>query len=354
MKWKRIYFVCTLIGLFSFCYVIMNKHYDGLARYPYKLSEKQRKKILHNLTTDEINMLISRKIKPSQFLPYINIIGFELDNTLYYDSIFHNKKENVTLEYIVNFVNTYRQKLEYNNIKDSLNNYSFNVLIRYFDEGNSFVPNATLVPNPSHIYTLISNKNTLYTYEPLNLISQESIPFQNILYGSNSCMLHQELIKPLAELMANAKEINQQANGDMSIIAAYTSYEEQTKFYTIQKPTMNGSEFYRFFDDPGQSELQLGYSLILAPNHKIAAMQADPNLALTTIFELDEQAKQQAIWLQENAYKYGFIIRFPDDAAKFTEKDYQPFTLRYVGKELAKDIQNKESTLNQMNLKEYQ
>lgn len=43
-------------------------------------------------------------------------------------------------------------------------------------------------------------------------------------------------------------------------------------------------------------------------------------------------------WLEENCWKYGFILRYPDDKIEITGIIYEPWHFRYVGKELAKDI----------------
>lgn len=43
-------------------------------------------------------------------------------------------------------------------------------------------------------------------------------------------------------------------------------------------------------------------------------------------------------WLTENAYKYGFILRYPSDKAEITGIDYEPWHYRYVGKDAAKEI----------------
>lgn len=43
-------------------------------------------------------------------------------------------------------------------------------------------------------------------------------------------------------------------------------------------------------------------------------------------------------WLASNSWKYGFIVRYPDDKMEITGIIYEPWHLRYVGKEMAKDI----------------
>lgn len=43
-------------------------------------------------------------------------------------------------------------------------------------------------------------------------------------------------------------------------------------------------------------------------------------------------------WLAENAYKYGFIQRYPEDKSDITGIDYEPWHYRYVGKTAAAEI----------------
>ena len=43
-------------------------------------------------------------------------------------------------------------------------------------------------------------------------------------------------------------------------------------------------------------------------------------------------------WLVENAYKYGFILRYPVGKQEITGTSYEPWHYRYVGVEAAKDI----------------
>ena len=42
--------------------------------------------------------------------------------------------------------------------------------------------------------------------------------------------------------------------------------------------------------------------------------------------------------MQENAHKYGFILRYPKDKEDITEIIYEPWHYRYVGKEHAETI----------------
>lgn len=43
-------------------------------------------------------------------------------------------------------------------------------------------------------------------------------------------------------------------------------------------------------------------------------------------------------WLAQNAWRYGFILRYPEDKTGITGTDYEPWHYRYVGTEAAKEI----------------
>lgn len=43
-------------------------------------------------------------------------------------------------------------------------------------------------------------------------------------------------------------------------------------------------------------------------------------------------------WLQENAYRYGFIQRYPDDKVGITGISYEPWHYRYVGEAVALEM----------------
>lgn len=45
-------------------------------------------------------------------------------------------------------------------------------------------------------------------------------------------------------------------------------------------------------------------------------------------------------WLKDNCYKYGFIIRYPKDKENITGYMYEPWHIRYVGKELSVKLYN--------------
>lgn len=45
-------------------------------------------------------------------------------------------------------------------------------------------------------------------------------------------------------------------------------------------------------------------------------------------------------WINDNCYKFGFIIRYPRGHEKYTGYPYEPWHIRYVGNDLARKLYN--------------
>ena len=80
---------------------------------------------------------------------------------------------------------------------------------------------------------------------------------------------------------------------------------------------------------PGTSEHELGLAVDINPDYNYSG---------------DDELYR---WLADNAYKYGFILRYPDGEESITGIAYEPWHYRYVGKENAFDIKNSGLTLEE-------
>ncbi len=69
---------------------------------------------------------------------------------------------------------------------------------------------------------------------------------------------------------------------------------------------------------------------------------SEHQMGLAVDISMDDNGGQGAVdvwqWLMENSYKYGFILRYPEDKAEITGIAYEPWHYRYVGKEAAEEI----------------
>ena len=52
-------------------------------------------------------------------------------------------------------------------------------------------------------------------------------------------------------------------------------------------------------------------------------------------------------WINEHCSEYGFIIRYPEGKTHITGYDYEPWHLRYVGIDTAKEITGSGLTLEE-------
>ena len=85
---------------------------------------------------------------------------------------------------------------------------------------------------------------------------------------------------------------------------------------------------------PGTSEHQLG----------LAADIIDSEY--TYLDEGQERTGTQR-WLMDNSWRYGFILRYPNGTTDITGIIYEPWHYRYVGQRFAKDIYEKDVTLEE-------
>ncbi len=85
---------------------------------------------------------------------------------------------------------------------------------------------------------------------------------------------------------------------------------------------------------PGHSEHETGLALDI-----VAAGYA--------VLDESQAEKTEIQWLQKNAWRFGFILRYPKDKEEITGISYEPWHLRYVGKEAAKFLYENGLTLEE-------
>lgn len=112
---------------------------------------------------------------------------------------------------------------------------------------------------------------------------------------------------------------------DVSVTSAYRSYEYQKQLYDGYVSSMGQEEADKISAKPGTSEHQTG---LCADLHNLPS--ADKAFA-------NEQAYK---WLCDNAWKFGFILRFPENKTEITGYDFEPWHYRFVGREAAWQIHN--------------
>lgn len=109
----------------------------------------------------------------------------------------------------------------------------------------------------------------------------------------------------------------------------FVSYEEQKTKYRNSALEVGVAETDWKIERPGFSEHQTGLCFDVNAN--------DPNFSETT----------QGQWLAAHCSEYGFIIRYPQGKESKTGYDHNPWHIRYVGVEAAKEISSKGQCLEE-------
>jgi D-alanyl-D-alanine carboxypeptidase len=108
--------------------------------------------------------------------------------------------------------------------------------------------------------------------------------------------------------------------------SGYRSYDRQEAIFQNEINKVGESKASEVVAVPGNSEHQTGLAMDITSQ--------SVQLALSEEFGETKEGK----WLQKNAHKYGFILRYPKGREKITGYDYEPWHFRYVGKKAAKVI----------------
>ena len=78
-------------------------------------------------------------------------------------------------------------------------------------------------------------------------------------------------------------------------------------------------------------------------------LNSDGTPSFTSISDLRNNFEESDAfkWLQDNAYKYGFILRYPKDLEYLTGYNYESWHYRYVGIEAATYIHENNITYDE-------
>ena len=116
---------------------------------------------------------------------------------------------------------------------------------------------------------------------------------------------------------------------DIYLSSGYRSYSVQQGIYNNYVSWYGKAVADTFSARAGHSEHQTGLA--------IDVNTIDDSFAGTP----------EAIWLENNAHKYGFIIRYPKGKESITGYKYEPWHIRYLGVEKATEVYNSGLTLEE-------
>ncbi|TCM97153.1 D-alanyl-D-alanine carboxypeptidase [Paenibacillus sp. BK033] len=187
-----------------------------------------------------------------------------------------------------------------------------------------------VVAQPASIAVLVDKQYKLPdNYEPKDLVYPDvRFTFSEKI---DKRKMRKEAAGALEDLFAGAEKDGIYLAG----VSAYRSQATQKALFNnyVKKDGMEKALTYSAF--PGTSEHQTGLAIDVSGS--------DGKCAATDCFGGTPEAE----WLAAHAPEYGFIIRYPEGKDDITGYKYEPWHLRYVGKELAKEIDDKDLTLEE-------
>ncbi len=184
------------------------------------------------------------------------------------------------------------------------------------------------------ITVLVNKFNSLSdSYTPEDLVTV-SVP--TVLENPEVNQLRQEASNALTKMFAKAEE----EGHFLFARSGFRSYDTQIHLFDSYAERHGEEEANKYSAKPGYSEHQTGLVMDITSE--------------SVQFELTEHFGEtpEGIWVKENAHKFGFIIRYPKNKEDITGYIYEPWHLRYLGKEVATLLYKEDLTFEEFLVKE--
>ena len=175
--------------------------------------------------------------------------------------------------------------------------------------------------DPSDILILV-NKTNKAPIVPVTLVKPDVTPTKPEL--SENIYMRPEAAAALEELFdAAARE-----GVTLYATSGFRSYSTQKAIYERKLQRVDEKQANASVAKPGYSEHQTGL-----------AMDVEGQTTLGTGLTAQFGESPEGIWLAENCWRFGFIIRYPEGKRNITGYIYEPWHIRYVGREAAAEIE---------------
>ncbi|MFN5558262.1 MAG: D-alanyl-D-alanine carboxypeptidase family protein [Rhodoluna sp.] len=184
---------------------------------------------------------------------------------------------------------------------------------------------ANSIDNPTSIWVVVNKARPLnpIKYKPVDLVVPGFGPLNANPYQ------HSMRRDVAAAAEGLAKSMQKAGKGRLVIQSAYRSYNTQKSVHDRQVSRFGLAAGEPLAARPGYSEHQTGLAIDVSAR--------DQGCQIRVCFG----GTKAGAWLKANAHRWGFIIRYPQNAMPVTGYQYEPWHLRYVGIELATDMKQK-------------
>lgn len=187
-------------------------------------------------------------------------------------------------------------------------------------------------PFYTHIQTITDVKTEPLVPNKYHKFPDSFVP-KNLVFLSSG----RQVTEPTKRAFERLQQDAAKAGKSISDASAYRSiaYQEQVYDGYLQKDSHDKVDTYS--SRPGHSDHHTGEAIdLVGPKGDLTDFTGTP----------------EANWVEENAWEYGFIIRFPKGQEDVTGYMYEPWHIRYVGKPIARLMHDQEiATLEEYQVK---
>ena len=141
-----------------------------------------------------------------------------------------------------------------------------------------------------------------------------------------------QVSKMMYDSLTNMLDAAKESGYNLVVSQGYRSYADQEEAYNDIEASSGVDYADKVAARPGHSEYQTGLSVVVKPLYTEGS---------------DMENSPEHTWILENAYKYGFILRYPKDKENITGFSYDAWRLRYVGSNAARIIHNENITFDE-------
>lgn len=232
----------------------------------------------------------------------IEMVNANLDNYDYSDNLYNIKNDSY---FILSNTNRYLEYLNNHSdlkVRDIVASVNANIDYGYYNNIKQSKNQDDLLVIVNKFYALDEK------YEPATLV--------NITSGYGYGKVDKTLFENFKKMADDARVLGL----NIYIASGYRSYDYQKVLYNQYVNRDGKAEADTYSARPGHSEHQTGLAIDLN--------DISYNFSNTNEFK----------WLKDNAYRYGFILRYPKEYTNLTGYVYEPWHYRYVGSEVAEYI----------------
>ena len=174
------------------------------------------------------------------------------------------------------------------------------------------------------------------------MLDSSYVPLKMYVVDENEGNFHQfkdASLKPM--LRSDIKEYVDKLINDAQGLGLPIIVDSGYRSYNYQQVVLDalikekGDEAFKLVALPGASEHQTGLAIDFA--------YYENGIYNDDVKENDKEA----IWLKNNAWKYGFILRYPKGKENVTGYNFEPWHFRFVGLKLAKYLFKNDLTLEE-------